>query len=312
MGRHAYLIIAHTNIYQLNKLINLIDDPRNDIYLLIDKKSKLDTSELTKCKYSNLNLVDRLDIFWGGFSQIKAELSLFEAAIVNDYSYYHLISGMDLPLHSQDYIHKFFDKNSGYEYIAFVNDEIYKKTKPSRRLRYYYRFQDKQYNNRLGRFLIKLQEKIDLPIQRRFKVNRLKNKDFVIGYGTNWASVSDEFAKYIVYNKSWIYEIFNNSSCGDELYKQTLLLNGDFKDKLYIKDKLNDKKEDRQGTLRYINWWDGSPKVWTIDDKEELLEARDRGYLFSRKFDERVDNKIIEYIYDLVKNDEDLDLKEGF
>ena len=40
MKKHAYLIMAHNNPYILKKLLNLIDDKRNDIYLHIDKKSK--------------------------------------------------------------------------------------------------------------------------------------------------------------------------------------------------------------------------------------------------------------------------------
>ena len=37
MKKHAYLIMAHNNPYILKKLLNLIDDKRNDIYLHIDK-----------------------------------------------------------------------------------------------------------------------------------------------------------------------------------------------------------------------------------------------------------------------------------
>lgn len=36
--KHAYLIIAHTNWAQLQKLIYVLDDIRNDIYLHIDLK----------------------------------------------------------------------------------------------------------------------------------------------------------------------------------------------------------------------------------------------------------------------------------
>ena len=38
--KHAYMIIAHTNFQQLQTLIDLLDDERNDIYLHIDKKAK--------------------------------------------------------------------------------------------------------------------------------------------------------------------------------------------------------------------------------------------------------------------------------
>ena len=39
--KHAYLIIAHKNLCQLKVLINLLDDPRNDIFVFIDKKAQV-------------------------------------------------------------------------------------------------------------------------------------------------------------------------------------------------------------------------------------------------------------------------------
>ncbi|MDN5954725.1 MAG: hypothetical protein L0H99_12605 [Loigolactobacillus coryniformis] len=39
---HAYLIIANRNFKQLNLLLRLLDDSRNDIYLLIDQKATYD------------------------------------------------------------------------------------------------------------------------------------------------------------------------------------------------------------------------------------------------------------------------------
>ncbi|MDF2484874.1 MAG: glycosyltransferase, partial [Herbinix sp.] len=48
MGRHAYLIMAHSNFEYLKKLIKSLDDPRNDIFLHIDKKAKFTDSDLLR------------------------------------------------------------------------------------------------------------------------------------------------------------------------------------------------------------------------------------------------------------------------
>lgn len=40
MSKHAYLIIAHTNFGQLKKLLQLLDDQKNDIYVFVDKTEK--------------------------------------------------------------------------------------------------------------------------------------------------------------------------------------------------------------------------------------------------------------------------------
>ena len=39
MKKHAYLIMAHNNWKILEKLLNLLDDKRNDIYFHIDLNS---------------------------------------------------------------------------------------------------------------------------------------------------------------------------------------------------------------------------------------------------------------------------------
>ncbi|WP_217271814.1 beta-1,6-N-acetylglucosaminyltransferase, partial [Lactobacillus helveticus] len=110
MGKHAYLIIANRNPNQLNLLLKTIDDSRNDIYLLIDKKSINNFNRIFKPRYSILTMVDPLNIFWGDYSLISAELRLFSVAKSGNYDYYHLLSGLDLPLVNQDIIHSFFDK----------------------------------------------------------------------------------------------------------------------------------------------------------------------------------------------------------
>ncbi|WP_414458152.1 beta-1,6-N-acetylglucosaminyltransferase [Fructilactobacillus sanfranciscensis] len=51
-----------------------------------------------------------VEIFWGDYSQIEAEMFLFKQAAKNNYEYHHLISGADLPLVSQDKIHYFLIK----------------------------------------------------------------------------------------------------------------------------------------------------------------------------------------------------------
>lgn len=111
--KHAYLIIAHNNWKQLSLLLSVLDDERNDIYIHIDKKSKnVPIDSLRKSvKKSKLHIYRKFKIYWGHFSQVECELYLFEKTSKNKYFRYHLISGADLPIKSQDYIHDFFEKN---------------------------------------------------------------------------------------------------------------------------------------------------------------------------------------------------------
>ena len=80
MKHHAYLILAHSNFGQLKKLVELLDDPRNDIFIHIDGKAKFDGRGWDKiCRYSRLTLLKkRIKVHWGGVSIMKSELSLLK------------------------------------------------------------------------------------------------------------------------------------------------------------------------------------------------------------------------------------------
>ena len=82
MKRHAYLILAHKNPGQLRKLIALLDDPRNDIFVHVDRKTPFRPEDWTcMCRHSGLYFLDRrIRVNWGGVSIMRCELALLEAA----------------------------------------------------------------------------------------------------------------------------------------------------------------------------------------------------------------------------------------
>lgn len=120
--KHAYLILAHSEKGILKELIQALDDARNDIYIHLDVKAKFDISDLST-NYSGLYILpNQLDARWGDFSLVEVELRLMaEATERAEYSYYHLLSGVDFPIASQNVIHDFFDKHVGKEFIGFAN-----------------------------------------------------------------------------------------------------------------------------------------------------------------------------------------------
>lgn len=119
--RHAYLIMAHNNFYILEKLLILLDDPRNDIYIHIDKKCQNLISHIIKaCVKGNCYISPKTHKCpLGTQSQVITELLLYKEACRNGpYQYYHLISGVDLPLKTQAEIHHFFEEKH-CEYLYF-------------------------------------------------------------------------------------------------------------------------------------------------------------------------------------------------
>lgn len=113
--------MAHNEYDILNKLLLLLDDERNDIFTIMIKNVNYPPIEL---KYSNIYVFKKVDVGWGEDSQIECEMFLFnEAYKKGPFDYYHLLSGVDLPLKSNDYIHDFFDQNKGKEFVGIMDEQ---------------------------------------------------------------------------------------------------------------------------------------------------------------------------------------------
>ncbi len=284
-SRHAYLIIAHNNFNLLYLLLQLLDDPRNDIYIHIDKKVSVFNEDRYRlvCKYSGVYFTDkRIDVKWGERSQVKTEMLLYKTAFQGKYQYYHLISGVDLPLKSQNEIHDFFEQCGNKEFIYFEK----KITRWDYERLSIYRL-PKNWNERITNRLYWLQYKL--------KVDRIKKYNMIFQKGYNWCSLTNEAVEYLLSCEKFIYHICRATSCADECYKQYVLWNSPFKERIYFND--NGEPDD----LREVDWTNcrNSPHIYTIED---LTKLRNSEKLFARKFDEKVDSEVIQEIVAELKN----------
>lgn len=274
--KHAYLIIAHNEWVVLNTLLSMIDDERNDVYLHIDAKVK-QLPELYKCSKAGFHLLEKqYDVRWGGLSQVRTEMLLFEEAHANGpYAYYHLLSGVDLPIKSQDYIHSFCDENMGKEFVGFFHGEYHEAdTQRKVSLRYLYT----GYNKRcpfLPKWKISLAQLVRhsfLLVQKLIGYHRHDDCEFKKGH--QWVSITHNAVTLLLSRKEWIMSRFSQVNTPDEIYKQTVLWNSLLREHLY---NIND---DKKGCMRFIDWERGEPYVWQDGDIEELLSSE---YLFARK-----------------------------
>ncbi len=299
MARHAYLILAHGNFGQLRRLVSLLDDSRNDIFVHIDARAS-DFDECLfqgLCKESGLHFITpRLSVHWGGVSIMRAELELIKAATKGHYNYYHLLSGMDLPLKSQDEIHSFFDANDGKEFIQLWQ----MKGSTSSRFSYYTLFPEGA-----GNFWQNLANVIFKGMQ--MLVGHRINRDVEFGYGSQWFSITDELACYIVGKEDWLESVFRHTNTCDEVFLPTLLNSSPFKERLYrnevyVANTVND------ANMRLIDWSRGEsvrhPWVFRESDFDLLCGTP---HLFARKFDQKVDERIIDLIYNKVRQNDKTD-----
>lgn len=279
MKKHAYLIMAHTDIEVYKLLIKLIDDDRNDIFVHIDKKSNPLPFKNVIAKKSKIFFLKSRDVRWGHSSQIKLELDLFEMASKNDsYSYYHLLSGVCLPIKSQDYIHNFFDSQNNKEFISFQKDQPIEQI---RERALYYHFFTRCFRSQ-NVFLRCLSNKLHhLFFYILKKMNIKKKTDYKLYKGDNWCSITDCFVRLLTAKKKQIVRFFSNSFCCDEIYKQTIIMNSSFRDCIYFNTNGD------TDSLRAIDWKRGSPYVWKDDDINYLKESNK---LFARKFSSNDEN----------------------
>lgn len=296
MNRHAYLIMAHGNWDILKKLILLIDDEKNDIYLHIDAKAIAFPKEIKDMVHkSKLVLVGSQKVFWADYSIAQVELKLLtEARNSEKYSYYHLLSGVDLPIKSIRQIYHFFE-NSGKNFIGIVPNEVYYSV---RRVKFYHMLVSNQYYRNMK--ILKVIDRVSEYMQSIFGVNRLKDTDWKIIDGWQWFSITDEFCNYIIENRKKIEKMFSYTVSCDELFVQTLAYNSEFYTTLY------DTSDLKNGSMRYIDWTRGKPYNWgkSAEDYNLLMESP---YMFARKFDENhmdLVNRIFEEIDRRNKNEE--------
>jgi hypothetical protein len=279
----AVLILAHKNIWQLEKLVERLSLDF-DVYIHADQKWDLDLNLFEK--YTNVFFVKRHSVNWGSYIQILATLELFKSASAGQYDYYMLISGLDVPIKSNSFIRELLEQKRE---VSFVNSEnLPKKSWAGQnggydRLDYYFGIDFKQnIPGALKRKALSFTQRI----QRKYGIKR---KLYPIKYygGWNWVNLNSEAMVYMMRflnDHPSFLKTFKYTYCADEIWLQTILLNSPV-------NIIND-------NLRYTDWEEHAfhPKTLVISDLDNLKRSND---LFARKFDETIDKNVINEVYEM-------------
>ena len=266
--KHAYLILAHDEFGLLQTLIGCLDDGRNDIYVHIDRKVKA-MPELKAEKAGLQVLEKRIDLRWGDVSMVEAEYALFEAAAARGpYRYYHLLSGVDLPLKSQDYIHRFFEEHDGKEFVGYTLTEMTPEI--ARRMQRWHLF-PRHFSRRRNAYSVV--RALGLRFQETLGIRR--NRDIDFKKGSQWVSITDGLVRWLLEKKPWTMKTFSHTFVPDECFVQTLAWMSPLRNNLY------DTREDGTGCMRAIGWQGSTLVDWSAADLEELAASP---ALFARKF----------------------------
>lgn len=303
MVKNAYLIIAHHNWEQVKLQLKMLDSPNNDFFIHVNEKAKMPEKEALEkaTAYSKVYFSDRTKVVWGGYGIFKAATLLLEKATEvcagGGYDYFHLMSGSDLPLKSVGEIDDFLTVNmylnqSGGRYKTNYVDVHAPEANPKMLARV------TQYNlcvpfwkNRFNavEFAARKINRIGYYLQKAFRVDRFRRSGQKVVHGSGWWIISDELADYILKHREEIERQYSRMTfSADEFVVQTLVYNSEFKNSVYSAG---------SPLMWEIDWergdGKGSPHIFTIEDAS-LLEKSEK--LYARKFDIRVDEKIVRYV----------------
>lgn len=273
--KHAYLILAHGSYSLLQRLVSAIDDERNDIFIHIDRKQ----TELPhlQVRHSRLFLLDRerVSVFWGDVSVVVAEFALINFAHKQgEYAYYHLLSGVDLPLKSQNDIHDFFETHQGKEFIGFYDGADLSVSLVRKVQRYHLFAQDFR-----GSGLVFLAKRIAraLAIRGQELLGIKRHTNIRFAKGTQWWSLTGALIESLLSKQDEILSLYKHTFCADEIAIQTYVYNSLFMAQVFAP------KDEAKSSLRHIGWRDGALYDWTRADYEDLKHST---ALFARKFNE--------------------------
>lgn len=236
--------MAHNDFDILYEILKALDHERNDIFIHVDKKTKDFPEEKLKSavERGKLYFIPRINVAWGGYSQIECEMNLMEYAVKEGkHDYYHMSTGATFPLKSVEEILDFFDRNKGYEFIGYDNSKDY-----SGRVQRYNIF------NEIGKAKTKLDQKKAFcrnkfrGLQKRLNYIYKPARNIVFKKGFVYWSLTENAVTYALERKREIKKIFKHSFCGDELFMQTIIFHSPYKEKIY------DYEHEYESCLRYV------------------------------------------------------------
>ncbi|MDA8172464.1 MAG: hypothetical protein M0Z48_11640 [Nitrospiraceae bacterium] len=327
----AYLIQTHKNAGLLKRKIELLSSDESAFFIHVDAKH--DINAFSSIKGGNVFFTGRrIPVYWAEYSMLEAIVSLMRLALSGPqrFDYFILSTGSDYPLRSRQYIHDFFMKNSGAEFIGAIKlpdgeaaNPLYREAtgkKPENcggyAARQYYRRLNAlrvPSDRPLWRLTVKMSTRLGLA--RRDYRKYLGTLEPYAG-NAGWALTRDA-CRYIVNfidDHPPVCKFFEGIFAPDEIFFHTILGNSEFKHRmrrhLCFEDWAQTNSQRGYGGLlerssnkgghpavldkRHIDFFAGTGKV-VMNDIYGSGEA-----LFARKFsDDTMD--LVERIDDMIK-----------
>lgn len=283
--KKAYIILAHKNPLQLQRLVRALDDGSSHFFLHIDGRTGIDPFTDLLHSQKHISILPRVKTEWGGLGLVNAVMNGLKAATQpgNTFDHIILLSGQDYPIKSKEQINAFLAKNTDKIFLEYFPLPFPAKWKPGGGL---YRvnkyFMGLKIHQRYAAKAANLMGTLFPPARRKTYGDM---KPFA---GSMWWVISAAAARYITgfVEENPGYARFHRFTFApDELFFHMILLNAK-NEKIRSSIINND--------LHFIRWKDkGSahPEILTKKDFGELMRS---DALFARKFDASADAEILD------------------
>lgn len=259
------VVLAHKNIFYIEKLAK--SNSNVNFYIHIDEKANI-----SLFKAPNVFFVkNRIDVMWGGFSQVSAILNTFNEVLKNiENEYIHLISGEDIVLCSNLDLEKS---------LKWESDEIFMDMIKSKRHQYRARFPAFHANKIWMR---KLPGKMITLTLKILDIIFPTTKEY--WFGSNWFSIK----------RSDLEILFSKISSSDlKYFNRRLNPDEHFFQHMVVKSQLISKISST-GNRRFIrfdkNYNNGNNPIY-LDVNELENISKDKKYFFARKVIYSVQNE---------------------
>lgn len=284
--RIAYLILAHDQPAHLLRQIRALNADFATFFVHIDAKVDIEAFRTVEAIPNATLIPNRVEVNWGGYSMVEAELALLSTAVPHAFDYYVLLSGRDYPIKPNWAIHQFLEKQRDTSFLTF-----YPVTPDDKKWRNYTRYHladivtSRTRHGRLSvRLLLKMLGAINVAASPR---------ELPFGYrpyaGSQWWMLTHDLAEYALtfatsLEAAPLVNFFKLTMCPDEGFFQTIIVNAPFVKQETCVRRCDPNPAQIKQSLHYIDFspWRENPAI--LDHRDYGI-LRHTEALFARKFD---------------------------
>ena len=294
--KNAIIILVHQLPEQVNMFLRqILEATEMDVYIHINKKYDNLRDQLLKDERISVS-TNNIEVTWGGDGLLNAVLLMLKEVKETGEQYGHVLinTGQDLLIKKR--LDEYLSEHRGQVfYEGYEQDKrrraflLYKW--PDR----YRQLMDSKWNPNkvIRRFRLELFTRGYPFSKKKLSIN---TKEIVFYRNWFWGALPYDVMEYIldyVETHPEYMEIYRDALVPEEGFFMTLIMRSPFKDRIQFR---NGHSESLTNVLSRSN---GHPTVVKYEDIEELNKSP---FFFARKFDSRVDDKVVNYYYELIRS----------